>query len=67
MHGIDNLDGMEMGHCMEIGHGMEMLGGMEIGHGMEMWGGMEIGHGMEICNLRAKKHNVNTNNPNALY
>ena len=55
MHGIDILDGME------IGHGMEMWDGMEMCDGMEMW------DGMEICNLCDKKHNVSTNNPNALY
>ena len=35
--------------------------GKEMCDGMEMWDGMEIG------NLCDKKHNVNTNNQNALY
>ena len=61
MHGIDILDDMEIGHGMEMLDGIEMLDGMEILDGMEMWDGMEIGN---LCN---KKHNVNTNNPNALY
>ena len=42
-------------------HGIDILDGMEIEHGME------IVDGMEICNLCDKNHNVNTNNPNALY
>ena len=45
MHGIANLDGME------IGHGMEMCDGMEIGHGIEMCDGMEIGHGMFVIKI----------------
>ena len=49
MHGIDILDGME------IGHGMEMWDGMEIEHGMEFERGMEMLDGMEICNLCPKK------------
>ena len=48
-------------------HGIDVLDGMKVGHGMEMWDGMEILDGMETCNLCDKNHNVNTNNPNALY
>ena len=45
MHGIDNLDGMEIGHGIEIEHGMEILDGWKLDM---VW---KCPDGMEICNL----------------